>query len=238
MGVLEELSKRLKSAGGVYSFEPCIVDFSAWPEEEFELLDELFPAVVNQLRKNQVNVVEVRAFYTGLEDLCEALGLRFASPTSVELPQNAETPSPVTTATKSEQQTPTESNSAVPNPPNPPAARSSMVVDAPVRSGQRVYAQGCDLVVMGQVSAGAEVIADGHVHIYGVLRGRALAGASGDTSARIHSTCFEPELVSVAGYYLTFDGGFPADVKGQPTLVHLAESENSTELRLKPINVR
>lgn len=117
-------------------------------------------------------------------------------------------------------------------------ARKSMVVNNPVRSGQRVYAQGADLVVMGQVSAGAEVIADGNVHVYGVLRGRALAGAAGDTEARILSTCFEAELVSIAGYYLTFEAGHPADVRSQPTLIQLDDGEPEKTVRIKPINIR
>ncbi|MDX1669187.1 MAG: septum site-determining protein MinC [Limnobacter sp.] len=119
-----------------------------------------------------------------------------------------------------------------------PAERKTMVVEQPVRSGQRIYAQGADLIVMGQVSAGAEVIADGNVHVYGVLRGRALAGAAGDAKARILSTCFEAELVSIAGYYLTFEAGHPQDVRSQPTSIHLATDERGNTVRLKPINIR
>jgi septum site-determining protein MinC len=94
-----------------------------------------------------------------------------------------------------------------PPPPTPAAApqTSARVVDKPVRSGQQVYAEGGDLVVLGTVSTGAEVIADGSIHIYGALRGRALAGARGDESARIFCQAMEPELVSIAGCYRLFE---------------------------------
>lgn len=90
------------------------------------------------------------------------------------------------------------------NEPEPPAvqtASSTRVVTKPIRSGQRVYAEGGDLLVLSSVSVGAEIIADGHIHVYGPLRGRALAGVSGNTDARIFCTHLESELVSVAGYY-------------------------------------
>ena len=86
--------------------------------------------------------------------------------------------------------------------PAPAAARKpARIVDTPVRSGQQVYAEGTDLIVTGAVSAGAELIADGCVHCYGVLRGRAIAGAKGDETARVFCRKFEAELVAVAGVY-------------------------------------
>jgi septum site-determining protein MinC len=72
------------------------------------------------------------------------------------------------------------------------------------------------------VSFGAEVIADGSIHVYAPLRGRAVAGARGDASARIFSTCMEPQLVSVAGIYRTTETALPADVQGRPAQVRLA----------------
>ena len=111
---------------------------------------------------------------------------------------------------------------AVPPPP-PPAAVVTLVVDRPLRSGQQVYARGGDLVVLAAVNAGAEVIADGSIHIYAPLRGRALAGASGATTARIFTTRFEAELVSIAGIYRTFEGGVPGDLAGKPAQVQLAD---------------
>lgn len=78
---------------------------------------------------------------------------------------------------------------------------ATRVITQPVRSGQQVYAPGGDLIVLAPVSAGSELLADGHIHVYGPLRGRALAGVRGDTSARIFCQSLEAELVSVAGRY-------------------------------------
>ena len=98
----------------------------------------------------------------------------------------------------------------------------TMVIDKPLRSGQRVYARGGDLVVLAVVSFGAEVIADGNIHVYGPLRGRAIAGARGNTEARIFSTCMEPQLVSIAGIYRTTEQPLAANVLGQIAQVRLA----------------
>lgn len=83
-----------------------------------------------------------------------------------------------------------------------PASSRTRLVTRPVRSGTQIYAKGADLVIVAPVSAGAEVIADGHIHVYGALRGRAIAGAGGDQSARIFTQRLEAELVSIAGRYL------------------------------------
>ena len=87
--------------------------------------------------------------------------------------------------------------------------------DKPVRSGQQVYARGRDLILGATVGNGAEVIADGSIHVYGRLSGRALAGAQGDTSARIYCMDFQAELVSIAGQYRVFEE-FPAELRGKP----------------------
>jgi septum site-determining protein MinC len=97
----------------------------------------------------------------------------------------------------------------------------TMVIDKPLRSGQQVYAKGGDLVVLAPVNIGAEVIADGHVHVYAPLRGKAIAGARGNTEARIFSTCFEPELIAIAGVYRTTETAIPDDVLGKPAQVRL-----------------
>lgn len=98
---------------------------------------------------------------------------------------------------------------------------SAMIIDTPVRAGQRIYARGTDLIVMAAVNNGAEVIADGSIHVYAPLRGRALAGASGNTDARIFTLSMEAELVSIAGMYRTFEDGFPPDRKQEATQVRL-----------------
>lgn len=86
-----------------------------------------------------------------------------------------------------------------------PRKTPSRLVTRPVRSGQQIYARGGDLVITSSVSEGAEVLADGHIHIYGALRGRALAGASGDTQGRIFCRRFQPDLIAIAGCYKVAD---------------------------------
>ena len=99
--------------------------------------------------------------------------------------------------TRSPSREPTRTASSLPS-----AAAKTRLVTQPVRSGTQIYARGADLVVTAAVSPGAEIIADGNIHVYGALRGRALAGAGGDVDARIFCSRLEAELVSIAGHYL------------------------------------
>ncbi len=99
-----------------------------------------------------------------------------------------------------------------------------------VRSGQQVYARDCDLIITGAVANGAEVIADGNIHIYGGLRGRAMAGAQGDEKARIFVSDFRAELVAIAGQYRVFEQ-IPAELEGQSVQCWL-ESEKLLIARL------
>ncbi len=101
-----------------------------------------------------------------------------------------------------------------------PAARERLVTQ-PVRSGQRVFVPDGDLVVIGQVNTGAEVLAAGNIHVYGPLRGRAMAGVDGDASARILTTCLEAQLVAIAGVYRALEDGLPAEVREKPAQVQL-----------------
>ncbi|MCR6629127.1 MAG: septum site-determining protein MinC [Magnetospirillum sp.] len=100
------------------------------------------------------------------------------------------------------------------------ATGGTRILSEPVRSGRQVYAHKGDLIVLGPVSHGAELLADGHIHVYGPLRGRALAGMSGDKSARIFCRALEAELVSVAGIYMVSEQLEPALVK-KPAQIHL-----------------
>lgn len=114
-----------------------------------------------------------------------------------------------------------------------PRTSSLMVVDRPLRSGQQVYAKGCDLVILALVNHGAEVIADGSIHVYAPLRGKAIAGATGDVNARIFTTCMEPELISIAGIYQTTDPPLPLEVRGKSAQVRL----DGDTLIIEPIKV-
>ena len=111
-----------------------------------------------------------------------------------------------------------------------PAALGALVIDKPLRSGQQVYARGRDLVVLSMVNAGAEVIADGHIHVYAPLRGKAMAGARGNTDARIFALELNAELLSIAGVYRTSEHPLPAQVQGKAAQVRLVATEEGDKL--------
>ncbi|MFA9439262.1 septum site-determining protein MinC [Uliginosibacterium sp. sgz301328] len=122
----------------------------------------------------------------------------------------------------------------------PAQAAATMIIERPIRSGQQIYARGGDLVILGGVSNGAEVIADGSIHCYGPLRGRALAGAQGDTRARLLCTNFGPELVSIAGVYRTFERGVPENLAAKPAHAVLREAaggKGGHTLNIEPLQL-
>lgn len=117
--------------------------------------------------------------------------------------------------------------------PQPNALARSKLINQPVRSGQQIYAPAGDLIVLGAVSAGAEVLADGNIHIYGPLRGRALAGVKGDAQAHIFCQNLEAELVSIAGQYRVIEqvDELEPEVRGKAVQIYLLEDR----LIIKPI---
>jgi len=140
-------------------------------------------------------------------DRAQALALGLAlSEATLAVPHAAPAPAPV-----APEPTPTPAAAAAP----------TLVIDRPLRSGQQVYARGADLIVLGLVSHGAEVIADGHIHVYGALRGKAIAGARGFAEARIFAHSLEAELLSIAGTFRTSEKGLPPEVQAKPAQVRL-----------------
>ncbi|HMR02683.1 MAG TPA: septum site-determining protein MinC [Candidatus Competibacter phosphatis] len=103
-----------------------------------------------------------------------------------------------------------------------PVSTRGLIVSHPVRSGQQIYAPNGDLIILGTVSAGAEIMADGHVHVYGLLRGRAQAGMKGDLEARIFCQGLEAELISIAGRYRVSEQ-IGSDDWGKAAQIHLAD---------------
>ena len=142
---------------------------------------------------------------------------------------------------------PTASTAPAPRRPEPPPATVSspaeaapatlgaLVIDKPLRSGQQVYARGRDLVVLAMVNAGAEVIADGHIHVYAPLRGKAMAGARGNVDARIFALELNAELLSIAGVYRTSENPLPAQVQGKAAQVRLVATEEGDKLVFDPM---
>ena len=103
----------------------------------------------------------------------------------------------------------------------PAEAAKTLIIDKPLRSGQQIYAKGGDLVVLALVNHGAEVIADGSIHVYAPLRGKAIAGAKGNTEARIFATSMEAELIAIAGTYRTTENPLHDSVFGKPAQIRL-----------------
>ena len=166
-------------------------------------------ALIAVFKAYNLNPVAVRGAPASMESAILAHGLSIDTLSSPRPPQPEPAPRPV-----------------APEPAAAPAqaapAASAMIVDTPVRAGQRIYARGADLIVTAIVNSGAELIADGSIHVYAPLRGRALAGASGNAEARIFALNMEAELVSIAGIYRTFENGLPKDLAKQPAQVRLA----------------
>lgn len=118
--------------------------------------------------------------------------------------------------------------------PQPPAG--ALVIDRPVRGGQQIYARGRDLVVMAVVNPGAEIVSDGHIHVYAPLRGKAIAGANGNGDARIFSLNMAPELLSIAGTYCTGDARLPMLVYGKAAQFSMKLGSAGRELSAVLIN--
>ena len=204
--------------GGVSDFfedEFAVIDVAAIAGET-AYID--WRALVDLLKKYRLNAVAVRGAAPAMVDAIKARGLALddgaggdraredvaAASAAVTLaPAPAPIPQPVAPA------------------PAQTVALPAMIVDTPVRAGQRVYARGCDLIITAAVNNGAEIIADGSIHVYAPMHGRALAGASGNADSRIFGLSLQPELVSIAGVYRTFDDGFPAELARQPAQIRL-----------------
>lgn len=173
-----------------------------------------WPALITLLKSYRLNPIAVRNATPEMEADILAHGL---SLDVVAKPRQETIAEPVAEESAAEPVAPP----AAPMAAVPAMAPGAMIVDTPVRAGQRIYARGCDLVVTAAVNNGAEIIADGSIHVYAPLRGRALAGASGNADARIFAMSMEPELVSIAGIYRTFENGFPAELARQPAQIRL-----------------
>lgn len=168
-----------------------------------------WPALIALFRSYRLNPIAVRNAAPDMQPEILAQGL---SLDTVAQPRQAIAPEPVMAAAIE----PVAPHAAAPS-----ARPGAMLIDTPVRAGQRIYAQGRDLIVTAAVNNGAEVIADGSIHVYAPLRGRALAGASGDASARIFTMSMEAELISIAGMYRTFENGLPKDLIRLPVQIRL-----------------
>ncbi len=188
-------------------------------------------ALIALFKSHRLNPVAVRNIPVKLEDEVRAHGLaidNMVQPRQVEVDMEAvSVPAVKPAVTVAPVPVSTPAPSAAIDKPATVTSTSTptMVIESPIRGGQRIYARGGDLVLMGAVNPGAEVIADGSIHVYAPLRGRALAGASGNAEARIFSLAMEAELVSIAGVYRTFDDGWPKNLSKKAAQVSLVNDK-------------
>lgn len=217
-----------QTTGGVADFfdhEFTVIDVGALDDRARTALD--WPALIGLLRAVRLNPVAVRNASPEMEAAIVAHGLSLDS----EVRPRTETPAAAPAAT------PATMPTAMPaSAPASGQQSAATIIDSPVRAGQRIYARG-DLIVTAAVNNGAEIIADGSIHVYAPLRGRALAGASGNLEARIFALNMEAELVSIAGVYRTFENGFPKGLAQKPAQVRLHGDELevvSVSLHVRP----
>jgi septum site-determining protein MinC len=204
LGVLgAELRAKLEETPNFFDDDPVVVDLSALAPDAPELD---FPELVRLLSAHRMR--PAMACGGSVEQMAGALAAGLpAAPEALPAPR----PKMVEVEVIREVEVVREVPLYVP----------PLVVDRPLRSGQQVYAKGGDLIVLAAVNPGAEVIADGSIHVYAPLRGRAIAGSKGNADARIYTTCLEPELISIAGTYRTTETAIPPEVAGKPAQVRL-----------------
>ena len=210
-GVADQLGIKVEQAPDFFRNTPVVIDLSGLPPGAGQIE---FPLLVGLMRGFGMIPVGIRGGTEEQHQAAEAMELAILGDAFVRRtppretsnqPESRPTPRPATPA-----QTPAEE----------PYSASQRLVTRPVRSGQRVYAPGGDLSVIAPVSHGAELMADGNIHVYGPLRGRAMAGMKGDTSARIFCQDLQAELLSVAGHYRISEN-IPDEVKGVPVQIFL-----------------
>ncbi len=215
-----DLALRFGDIPDFFDNDPLVVDLSALRADE-HAID--FTALINLLCSYRVAPIAVRGGSPAHMDAALAVGLLPAPDARITA---ARTQQPEITPVQAQ---PVEAA------PLATAPLGALVIDKPLRSGQQVYARGRDLVVLAMVNAGAEVIADGHIHVYAPLRGKAMAGARGNADARIFALSLEPELLSIAGIYRTSDVPLPDNIWGHPTQVRLVAGPDGDKLEMHPI---
>ena len=203
-----DMARRLGATPGFFDNDPVVIDLSQL-EDPYNLLD--LPSVCLMLRTHQMLPVAVRGANEHQLAHARQAGLFEAQDLSVQTPAAPRVETVVQEVIRE-----VEVVREV------PTNAAAMVIDKPLRSGQHIYAKGRDLIVLAMVNPGAEIMADGHIHVYAPLRGKAIAGARGDEQARIFTSSLEAELVSIAGTYRTSgDAPLPADVLGKPAQISL-----------------
>lgn len=220
-GLSAELEEKISQAPNFFLYAPIILDFQHLKEHP-ECLD--MPALLATLKSKKLIPVGIRGANKALKDICIELGLAVFPEEKIILTKKR-TLSGETKEIKTD--TTALANLTVKKEAVSPSTR---LITQPVRSGQQIYAQGGDLIVLGPVSHGAELLADGHIHVYGSMRGRALAGVLGDKNAMIFCRSLEAELISIAGQYRLSED-LKETLWKQPACIQLQDGR----LNIKPV---
>ena len=220
-----QLEKKIRQARSFFSNAPLLIDLSGVDEQEQAALDFQYLAdTIRQLGPVPVGVRGSAASQS--ERILEAgLGLLPAIKAERTVLVDAEEHSAVPESPKTTDHPETLTTEAS----QVPTVALTKVITHPIRSGQQVFAPGGDLVVLSSVNAGAEVLAAGNIHVYGALRGRAMAGINGDATARIFSLQCNAELVSIAGEYLVNESLNEAHIN-QSVLISLTDGSLDFQL--------
>ena len=220
----EEMRERVARAPKLFGRAAVIVDFGGLAGTPDAATAR---ALIDALRDAGVLPVALAYGSSDNEKLAEQLGLPLLAKFRAQYERADAAPgAPAGTTEAATARSTDAATSVAPAKSPPPAAPTApgLIQAAPVRSGQQVYAENRDLTVLSAVGAGAEVIADGSIHIYGPLRGRALAGAQGNEASRIFCRAFHAELVAVAGHYKVLED-IPRELHGKPVQVWLDNEE-------------
>ena len=211
-----EMRERVERAPNLFSRAAVVVDFGELSKTPDAASAR---ALMDALKATGVLPVALAYGTSAIEKLSVELGLPLLAKFRAQYePATSAAPEPPAAAKR----TRAEPEPAPPAATAPVGETVSQMHATPVRSGQQVYAQGRDLTIVSVVGAGAEVIADGSIHIYGPLRGRALAGAQGNEKARIFCREFHAELVAIAGRYKVIEE-VPKELRGKPVQVWLEQ---------------
>ncbi len=214
--ILDELTGRVASAPLFFQRTGVCIDLTALGRDP--QLEEM-RTVMDAVRRAGMLPVGLVGGSAGVESLAAALQLPVLTPFRQQS-QAAPIVQPAQLALPTQPAPAERAETGIP----------ALIQHQPVRSGQRLYARSRDLVVTSTVGAGAEVIADGCVHVYGSLRGRAVAGARGDTGARVFCQEFRAELISIAGVFRVFET-LPPELAGKPVQAWL----DGDDLRFAPL---
>ncbi|MGO4220949.1 septum site-determining protein MinC [Lysobacter sp. TAF61] len=218
-----EMRDRVQRAPKLFARAAVVLDFGGLTRTPDQATAT---ALIKGLREAGVLPVAIAYGTSEIEQLSQALGLPLLAKfrASYERDENAAAAAPAAHAAPPPRREPELAPTAAKPHAGAAAASPGMIQAKPVRSGQQIYAENRDLTVLTTVGAGAEVIADGSVHIYGPLRGRALAGAQGNEQARIFCREFHAELVAIAGHYKVLEE-IPKDLRGKAVQVWLEDQQ-------------